>query len=331
MSNHSRSPRASLHRIAAAAFACAALAAGPSLAAYPEKPIKLYATAAPGAATDIVARLVAEHMSKTLKQPVVVENQGGGGGTIALQTVARAPADGYTLAITATAFVASPFLYKQLPYDPQTAFAPVSQLVTFYNMIVAYPGLEAKTLQEYLKLAKAKPLALGGGNLGGQSWVMLVKLNDMAGTKIEYVPYKGTGPALSDLMGGHISSVLTDPASIKGLLAEGKVRALAVTTPKRSRAFPDVPAIAEAVPGYEQEGWLGMLAPAGTPKDVLQRIHKAVQEALNDPEVRKRLVDGDFGIVGSSPEEFGPFLKKEFDAYGKIIKSTGVTLGDTPK
>jgi tripartite-type tricarboxylate transporter receptor subunit TctC len=295
--------------------AASALPATAAHAAYPEKPIKLYATAAPGAATDIVARLVAEHMSKTLKQPVVVENQGGGGGTIALQTVSRAAPDGYTIAITATAFVASPFLYKSLPYDPQTAFAPVSQLVTFYNMIVTYPTFPAKTLPEFLAYAKANPVSLGGGNLGGQSWIMLVKLNSMAGTKIEYIPYKGTGPALTDLMGTHISSVLTDPASMKGLISEGKVRPIAVTTPKRTRGYPDVPAIAEALPGYEQEGWLGILAPAGTPKDVLQRLHKAI-------------VDGDFGIVGSSPEEFGPFLKKEFAAYGAIIKSTGVTLDD---
>ncbi len=331
MPNRLRAFRATAGLASALALACTTLLAVPAHAAFPEKPIKIYATAAPGAATDIVARLVADHMSKTLKQPVVVENQGGGGGTIALQTVARAPADGYTLAITATAFVASPFLYKQLPYDPQTAFAPVSQLVTFYNMLVTYPGFEAKTLQDFLALAKTKPLSLGGGNLGGQSWVMLVKLNDMAKTKIEYIPYKGTGPALADLMGGHIQSVLSDPASMKGLLADGKLRALAVTTPKRARAFPDVPAIAEAVPGYEQEGWLGMLAPKGTPRDVLMRIHAAVKEALNDPEVRKRLVDGDFGIIGSSPDEFGPFLVKEFDAYGRIIKATGVSLGDTPK
>jgi tripartite-type tricarboxylate transporter receptor subunit TctC len=310
----------------AAALLCGATGAH---AAFPEKPIRIYATAAPGAATDIVARLVAEHMAKTLKQPVVVENQGGGGGTIALQTVSRAPADGYTLAITATAFVASPFLYKQLPYDPQTAFAPISELVTFYNMLVTYPGFPAKTLPEYLAYAKSHPVSVGGGNLGGQSWVMLVKLNKMAGTSIEYIPYKGTGPALADLMGQHTGGVLTDPASIKGLLSEGKVRAVATTTPKRTRAYPDVPAFAEALPGYEQEGWLGLLAPAGTPKDVLDRLYKAVAEALADPVVKQKLQDGDFGIVGSTPDEFGAFLKKEFAGYGAVIKGTGVTLDET--
>ncbi len=329
MTQAHQAARGLVQRTLAAAM-CAGLALLPAAAsaAFPEKPIKIYATAAPGAATDITARLIAEHMSKTLKQPVVVENQGGGGGTIALQTVARAPADGYTLAYTATAFVASPFLYKKLPYDPQTAFAPISQVVTFYNILVTYPGLPAKTLPEFISYAKSNPVSLGGGNLGGQSWVMLVKLNDMAGTRIQYVPYKGTGPALADVMGGHISSVLSDPASMKGMISEGKVRAIAVTTPKRVAAFPDVPAFAEAVPGYEQEGWLGLLAPAGTPKDVVARLQKAVAEALADPVVKQKMIEGDFGIVGSTPDEFAAFLKKEFAAYGKIIQGAGVTLDD---
>jgi tripartite-type tricarboxylate transporter receptor subunit TctC len=313
---------------AAVSLAIAGMLPTIASAAFPDKPIKIFATAAPGAATDITARLIAEHMTKSLKQPVLVENQGGGGGTIALATVARAPADGYTLALTATAFVASPFLYKKLPYDPETAFAPISQVVTFYNILVSYPGFPAKTLPEFINYAKSNPVSLGGGNLGGQSWIMLTKLNSMAGTRIEYIPYKGTGPALTDVMGGHINSILSDPASMKGQIADGKVRAIAVTTPKRTRAFPDVPAFAEAVPGYEQEGWLGLLAPAGTPKDVVARLQKAVAEALADPTVRQKLLDGDFGIVGSTPDDFAAFLKKEFVSYGNIIKSTGVTLDD---
>jgi len=295
-------------------------------AAFPEKPIKIYATAAPGAATDIVARLLAEHMTKSLKQQVLVENQGGGGTTIALGLVARAPADGYTLAVTATAMVAAPFLYSSLPFDVEKSFAPVSQLVTFYNILVANPDFPAKTLPEFITYAKEKTVSLASGNLGGQSWVMTLKLNKMAGTKIKYLAYRGAGPALTDVMGGHVHTSLSDLASMKDLLATGKLRAIAVTTPKRTASLPDVPAFAEAVPGYEQQGWLGMLAPAGTPKDVLQTLHKAVAAALADPVIHKRLTDGDFGIVGSTPDEFAALIKKELVTYGDVIKDSGVKL-----
>jgi tripartite-type tricarboxylate transporter receptor subunit TctC len=316
------------HGLAGVSLACAALLPHMASAAYPEKPIKMLATAAPGAATDITARTIAEHMSKTLKQPVIVENQGGGGGTIAPALVARAPADGYTLLLTSTAFVAAPFLYAKLAFDPEKSFAPISEIVTYYNVLAAYPGIAPKTLPEFMSYAKANVVSVAGGNLGGQSWIMAMKLNKMADTKLNYIAYKGTGPALSDVMGGHVNTVFTDPASLKSLIADGKLRAIAVTSPKRTRTFPDAPAFAEAVPGYEQEGWIGLLAPAGTPKEIVQMLQKAVAEALADPAVRQRFVDGDFGIVGSTPDEFAAFLKKELVSYGKIIKETGVTLDD---
>jgi tripartite-type tricarboxylate transporter receptor subunit TctC len=311
-----------------ASLICGAMLPFSATAAYPEKPIRIIATAAPGAATDITARLIAEHMSKSLKQPVVVENQGGGGGTIAPALVARAPADGYTLLVTATAFVAAPFLYAKLPFDVEKGFAPVSQIVTFYNVLAAYPGFPPKSLAEFMTYAKSNVVSVAGGNVGGQSWIMAMKLNKMANTQLNYIAYKGTGPALTDVMGGHVDTVFTDPASLKGLIAEGKLRAIAMTSPKRSRNFPDTPAFAEAVPGYEQEGWIGLLAPAGTPKDVLQKLHGAVREALADPAVRKRFDDGDFGVVGSTPDEFAALIKKELGVYGKLIKEAGVTLDD---
>jgi tripartite-type tricarboxylate transporter receptor subunit TctC len=153
---------------------------------------------------------------------------------------------------------------------------------------------------------------------------MTMKLNQMASTKLNFIPYKGTGPALNDVMGGHVNTVFTDPASLKGLVAEGKVRPIAMTSPKRSRNFPDTPAFAEAVPGYEQENWIGFFAPAGTPKDVLQKLHNAVRLTLADPSVRKRFDEGDFGVVGSTPEEFAILIKKELGLYGRFIKEAGV-------
>lgn len=299
-----------------------------ALAQYPDKPIRMIATAAPGAATDITARTIAEHMSKTLKQPVVVENQGGGGGTIAPAVVARAPADGYTLLLTTSVFVAAPALNPNLPFDAEKNFEPIAQIVTFYNMLAAATSFPPKTLAEFLTYAKANEVSVAGGNIGGQSWIMAKKLDKMAGTKFNYIAYKGTAPAMADVMGGHVQTVFTDPASIKGLLAEGKVRAIASTAPKRTASYPDVPTFGEAVPGYEQQGWIGLLAPAGTPKDVIQKLHAAVAAALADPAVQARFVDGDFGIVGSTPAQFAALIKKELVTYSTLIKESGVKFNE---
>ena len=319
--------RALLYRyVAATAFAVCGLLPLTAAAAFPEKPIRLILPVSPGGATDISARMLAEHMSKTLQQQVVIENQPGGGGNIAAAYVARAPADGYTLFYTATALVAAPSLYSKLPFDVEKSFTPISQIVTFYNVLVAHPGFAPKTLTEFVDYAKKQRVTLGGGNRGGQSWVMAVKLNKMAETQIEYLAYKGAGPALIDVLGGHIDTVLADPAAVKAYLADGRLHAIAVTTPKRAHAFPNVPTFGEAVPGYSQEGWIGLFAPAGTPKEAVQRIYKAVAEALADPTVRQRLIDGDFGVVGSSPDEFAALFKQELTSYGKIISETGLKL-----
>ena len=311
-----------------ASVVIAALLPNAAFAEFPDKPIKMIATAAPGAATDITARTVAEHMSKTLKQQVIVENQGGGGGTIAQATVARAPADGYTLLLTTSVLVAAPALNQNLPFDVEKSFEPIAQIVTFYNMLAAAPAFPPKTLAEFLTYAKANEVSVAGGNIGGQSWIMAKKLDKMAGTKFNYIAYKGTGPAMTDVMGGHVQTVFTDPASMKGLLAEGKVRVIASTAPKRTSGYPNVPTFSEAVPGYEQQGWIGLLAPAGTPKDVVQKLHAAVAAALADPAVRARFVDGDFGIVGSTPEQFAALIKKELVTYGTLIKESGVKFNE---
>jgi len=299
---------------------------GTAIATFPDKTIRIILPVAPGGATDIVARRLAVHMAGTLKQPVVIENQAGGGGNIAAGFVARAPADGYTLLMSATALVAAPFLYTKLPFDAEKSFEPITQIVTFYNILVANPGVKPKTLSEFVAYAKDNRIALGSGNLGGQSWIMTVKLNKMAGTKVDYIAYKGAGPAIADALGGHLDTVLADPASLKAYIADGRLRPIAVTTPKRTRGFPDVPAISEAVPGYEQEGWIGLFAPTGTPRDVVNRIQQAAKEALADPAIRQKLIDEDFGIVGSTPEEFSALFKRDLASYGKIISDTGVKL-----
>ena len=323
MNSDSRTPMQTAMRTFAAVALALSLAAH---AAYPERPIRILLTTAPGAAIDITARLVAEHMSKTLKQQVVVENQPGGAGNVALGQVANAHADGYTLVMSATTYVAAPFLFTRIPYDPVKSFIPVSQLVTFNNVIVTSPQYPAKTIAEFIANAKANPeaVSVGGGNLGGQSWIMTMKLNTMAGITLNYIAYKGSGPALVDAMGGHVNAVLSDPASIKSLVADGKLRPLAVTSQKRTKSFPDVPAIGEVVPGYEQEGWVGLFAPAGTPREVVQVLNTAVKQALADPAIHQRLVDGDFGVVGSTPEEFAAIINRDLAVYGKTIAAAGI-------
>ena len=193
-------------------------------------------------------------------------------------------------------------------------------------MIVTNPQYPAKTISEFIAYAKAHPdaVSVGGGNLGGQSWIMTMKLNTMAGIKLNYIAYKGSGPALVDAMGGHVNAVLSDPASIKSLVAEGKLRPLAVTSQKRTKSFPDVPAIGEIVPGYEQEGWVGLFAPAGTPKEAVQALNTAIKQALADPAIHQRLVDGDFGVVGSTPDEFAAIITRDLAAYGKMISAAGI-------
>jgi tripartite-type tricarboxylate transporter receptor subunit TctC len=242
-------------------------------------------------------------------------------------TIRRVHVEGYTLAISSTGYVSAPYLFTTIPYDPEKSFEPVSQLVTYYNVLVASPKFPGKSLADYLARARQPGVvSLGSGNIGGQAWIMTAKLNKMADININYIAYKGSGPALVDAMGSHIDSVFSDPASLKGLVQEGKLHALAVTSPKRSRQFPDAPAIGELVPGYEQEGWIGLFAPAGTPKSVLATLHRAVQSVTSDPDARSKLTDGGFGIVGSSPDEFAKFIKGELASYGKIIKDANVKL-----
>lgn len=312
-------------RLIAAAALCSAMT-WPSIAAaeYPEKPIRALVTVVPGGATDIIARMISEHMSRTLKQSVLVENQGGAGGTLALTVLARAPADGYTVAFTTPVLSASPYLFKSLPYNPETAFTPVSQLVTFYNMLFTSPNFKAKNIEEFMALAKTTPVSVGGGNIGGLSWILTQKLKTMGNLKLDYIPYKGAAPAIADTIGGTLDTVFTDPASVRGFLATGKLRAIGASTPNRPKAFPSVPAFAEVVPGYEQQSWVGLLAPAGTPKAVIQKLNSAVSLALADPAIQQRMADGDFSIVGSNSDEFAAYLKKEFVSYGTLIKSSGL-------
>src|SRR3982750_3038350 len=273
-----------------AAFAFAIIATGASAEDYPARPITLVVPYSAGGGNDVMARIVAEKMSKSLGQQIVIENKGGAGGSIATRQVAKAAADGYTLGLGGTGTLAiNPTLYPNVGYDPRKDFAPVGLIATSALVVLVHPSVEAKSIAELIALAKREPGKLNYASAGSGSGIHLGTelLAHMAGIKLTHIPYKGSSPALTDLLGGHVALYLSSLAPAILLVKEGKVRALAVTGPKRSPIFPDLPTIAEAgLPGYEAVLHYGIVAPAGTPQPIIDKLSAAMTAALAEPDVR---------------------------------------------
>jgi tripartite-type tricarboxylate transporter receptor subunit TctC len=304
------------------------LASTPFAAAqdYPNKPVRIVVPFPPGAINDIVGRILATELSERWGKQFVVENRGGAGGTIGAEMVANAPKDGYTFLIVSQATAVNPHLYK-LPYDPQKAFTPVAIVVTAPNVVSVNPTVPAKSLKELIALAKAKPGSLqyassGVGtflHLGGE----LFKL--MAGIDILHVPFKGAAPALIDVAGGHTQVAFGSTSSTLTHLRSGKLRALAVGGAVRSPALPDVPTVIEAgVPGYEASNWVGLVAPSGTPAEIIARLHKEIAEIQNSPKVQKQLAAAGADIRRMSVAEFGAFQTSELEKWGKVVRQAGI-------
>lgn len=313
------------------AIACVALAAatlcGSALAqTYPSKPITMVVPFSPGGATDIMSRLLAERLNKRLGQPVLVENRPGAGTMIASEYVAKAPADGYTLLIAASSLGIAPSLYKKVNYDPIKDFAPVSQVASVVHVLVVHPTLPVKNVGELITWLKANPAKANYGSVGaGTSTHLEAELfNSVAGVKMEHIPYKGSAPALTDLIGGQLQVMFDAYASSGPFIKDGKVRLLAVTTAQRSKSLPDTPTVAESgLPGYEAMPWLGLVAPAGTPAPVVNKLYAELHEVLNEPEVQDKFRALGLDIIGSKPEEFSAFLKKDIVKWAKVIKDSG--------
>jgi tripartite-type tricarboxylate transporter receptor subunit TctC len=303
------------------------LAAPVAAQTYPERPITLVVPYAAGGGNDVMARIVAEKMSKTLGQAVVVENRGGAGGTIATRAVAHAAPDGYTLVLGGTGTLAvAPTLYSNTGYDPRKDFAPVGLIATSALVVLVHPSVPAKTLKEFIALAKAKPGQINFASAGVGSGMHLgTELFEvMADVKLTHVPYKGTGPALTDLMGGHVSVFFSSLPSAIPLIQAGKVRALAVTGLKRSAALPDVPTAAEsAVPGYEAVLHYGIVAPAGTPKPIIAKLNAALREAVASPEVHDKLATEGAEPLGSTPEQYAQDIDREEIKWAAVVKRSG--------
>ena len=297
--------------------------------AYPNKPVKVVVPYPPGGPTDIVARVVFQQVSEATGQQFVVENRAGAGGNIGAEFVARAPADGYTLLIGTTAHAINMSMFKGLNYHVIKDFTPVTLLTQGPLMLVATPSFPANNVRELIALAKAKPDTLNFASSGnGQSTHLSGALfNSMADIKLSHVPYKGSAPALTDVVAGQVPLMFDTMLSALPFVKSGKLKALAVTSPLRSPTAPDVPTIAESgLPGYEVFAWNGLLAPAGTPKAVIARLSEELQRALQLPQVREKFNVQGFAASWNTPEQFGGFLRGEVDKWAKTVKASGATL-----
>lgn len=319
-------------RVTASLMAAVALASAPALAqpAYPSKTIRLVVPFAPGGSTDVLARLMADAMRQDLGQPVVVENKAGAGGNIGGDMVAKADPDGYTLLMAAAGpTVINPSLYSTMPYDPAKDLQPVSLLIQEANLMAVNPKVPAKTVAEFIAYAKANPNSVSFGSPGNGSPAHLAGewFNQLTGTKMVHVPYKGTGPALNDLVAGQITVMFDNMPAMWPFVQSGRLRPLAVTTEKRALAAPDLPTLEEAgVKGMSFGAWKGLMVRAGTPAAIVNRLHDAAVKALANPALKKRLIEMGAEPVGSTPAEFAAVIKADTAKWAALVKSTGTKI-----
>lgn len=306
------------------------LVAAQAQAAFPERPVTLVVPFAAGGSTDVVARVIAEKMSEDLGQQVVVQNVAGAGGSLGAGNVARAEPDGYTILMgTVATHALNPLILKSKPYDAEADFTPVSLLVLVPNVLVVNPELPAKSVEELLALLKAEPDKWSYASSGNGTPLHLSGelFKSMAGVTMEHIPYKGSGPALNDLLGNQVSIMFDNLPSSSAHIKAGTLRALAVTTAERAPSFPDVPTMAEAgLPGYETYTWNALFAPKDTPKEVVDRLNAAAVKAMADPGVAERMKEFSATIVASSPEELATHVKAEIAKWTPVVKDANVQM-----
>ena len=331
----STTPQAS--RRTTIALGCAALSAFAALSTpfaqaagdYPNKPIKMVVPYPPGGPTDIVARVVAQKLSEHLGQSIIIDNRPGAGANLGAEAVARSPADGYTLLVATTAHAINPSLFAKLGYSITRDFAPISQLTAGPLMIVTTPGLPAASVSELIALAKARSGGLNFASSGnGQSTHLSAELfNAMAGTRMNHIPYKGSAPALTDVMSGQADLMFDTMLSSMPFVKSGKLKALAVTSAQRSPSAPEIPTVAESgLRGYEAIAWNGLLAPAGTPAEVIDKLNAELKKVLQAPEVKQRFDAQGFAAEWNTPANFGSFLQAEVDKWARVVKASGAKV-----
>ena len=293
---------------------------------YPTKPIRLMVPFAPGGANDVVARIVAVKLSVALGQPVVVDNRGGAGGTIGADIVAKAPPDGHTLLIASMGLAVNAVLYPQLPYDTLKDLAPVTLVGEQPNIVVVHPSVSAKSMPELLALARAKPgqISYGSGSVGSTSHLVTLLFLQMAHIDMQHIPYKGLGPAMTDLLGGQVQLLISNVSTALPHVKAGRLRLLAVTTGKRFAMFPDTPTVIESgVANYESSGWYGMLVTGGTPQPILAKLHRETTAILRSAAIREQFGNQGLEPVPTSPEAFGKMLRADIAKWAKVIKASG--------
>jgi tripartite-type tricarboxylate transporter receptor subunit TctC len=305
--------------------------AGASAQAYPAKPIRIVVGFTPGGTTDILARELGARMQESWGRSVVVDNRPGAGGNIGAEVVAKAPADGYTLLLCSNSFAINPSLYSKMPYDTINGFVPIVFFGSVTNIFVAHPSVPVKTIKDLVALARSRPgeVTYGSGGVGTSPHLAIEMFASMAKVKLVHVPYKGVPPVVQGLLAGEIAlgTASLPSAGLPELVKSGRLRGLALTGAKRSQTVPDVPTMIESgFPGFDVVIWYGMLAPAGTPQDIVARLNKELIRIMGLPVVRERLAAEDFDISTSTPAEFGAYIKSEMAQWNKVIREAGVKI-----
>ena len=294
---------------------------------YPNRPIRLVVPFSPGGSTDGISRHLAQKLTAALGQPVVVENKAGAGGTLGTDLVAKSKPDGYTLLFVATSTAINQALFTNLPYDTMKDLEPVIHLVNLSGVLVVHPDVPAKTVKELIQLARSKPGTLNYASAGNGTTLHLAAemFNALAKTDITHVPYKGSGPALTDLIGGRVQVMFANMPGTMQHVNAGRIRVIAVTDEKRSSVVPDVPTIAESgVAGYRATGWFGIMAPAGTPREIVERLNAEFNKALRAPELVEFMRNEGAELAGGTPQDFRAHLRAEVERWGSVIKSAGI-------
>jgi len=308
----------------------ALLAAGVAQAqGYPAKTIRWIVPWPPGGGADVLSRVLSPHLSEALKQQIVIDNRGGAAGNIGAEIAAKSPPDGYTIvfAYSGTHSI-NPSVYRKMPFK-ESDFAPIIQLASVPQVLVVHPSLPVKTVKELVALAKKRPgeLTYGSSGSGAFNHLTGALFSTMTGTQLTHVPYKGGGPAAVALLSGEITMILGEPASIVGFVKAGRVRGIAVTGAKRAPALPELPTIAEAgVAGYEATSWNGMLAPVGTPADIIKRLNAEFNRIIGTPDMKKRMLDNGYEPVGGPPERFGELIRAEIAKWAPVVVAAGVRV-----
>jgi tripartite-type tricarboxylate transporter receptor subunit TctC len=311
-------------------LAALCVAPAPSFAqSWPDRPIRMIVPFPAGGGTDFVGRMVANYLSQRFNQPIYVENRGGANGAIGLEAVKQSAPDGYTLAFTSdTPMTVNPWLYKNLSYRPLDDFIPVATAVRLPGMLAAHPSLPANNIAELIELAKKKPgsIAYASAGVGNFSHLAMELFSMSAGVKLLHVPYKGTGPAAMALLGGEVQIGFNNVQTLLQYVQDGKLKALAVAEPKRMPQLPDLPAVAETVPGFEMAPWVGIVAPVGTPKAIVNRLSEATIAVMSDPAIAKQFTDQQLTVMALDQDHFAELIRSDLARWGKVTKAAGIEM-----